>query len=48
MKDVDFAFGGGNRFFTGKNLANAEIFKVIVTLFGRYNISRSFIQISDR
>ncbi|CAG8954438.1 hypothetical protein HYFRA_00006065 [Hymenoscyphus fraxineus] len=38
MKDLDFAFGGGNRICTGKNLALAEMSKVTATLFGRYEM----------
>ncbi|KAH9872210.1 hypothetical protein IAQ61_005045 [Plenodomus lingam] len=38
MKDADMAFGGGNRICIGRPIALVEVYKVIATLFARYEI----------
>ena len=39
MKDADMAFGGGNRICIGRPLALVEVYKVVATVFGRYDVS---------
>jgi cytochrome P450 len=39
MKDADMAFGGGNRICLGRPLALVETYKVVATVFGRYDVS---------
>lgn len=38
MKDADMAFGGGNRICIGRPLALVEVYKVVATVFGRYEV----------
>ncbi|KAI0004697.1 cytochrome P450 [Xylariaceae sp. FL0662B] len=38
MRDYDFSFGGGNRVCVGRHLAMAELFKVMATLFSKYDM----------
>jgi cytochrome P450 len=38
MKDADMAFGGGNRICIGRPLALVELYKVVATLFGKYEV----------
>ncbi|KAH7406554.1 cytochrome P450 [Phaeosphaeria sp. MPI-PUGE-AT-0046c] len=38
MKEADMAFGGGNRVCVGKPLALVEVYKVVATVFARFNI----------
>jgi len=38
MKDADMSFGGGNRICLGKPLALVEVYKVVATVFGKYQI----------
>ncbi|EOA80752.1 uncharacterized protein SETTUDRAFT_100442 [Exserohilum turcica Et28A] len=38
MKDADMSFGGGNRVCVGKPLALVEVYKVVATVFGKYQI----------
>lgn len=35
----DLAFGGGSRVCIGRNLANMEVYKIVATLVGRFEIS---------
>jgi hypothetical protein len=39
MKEADLSFGGGNRVCLGRPLALVECYKVVATLFGRFDIS---------
>jgi cytochrome P450 len=39
MKDADLSFGGGNRVCLGRPLALVECYKVVATLFGRFDLS---------
>jgi cytochrome P450 len=41
MKDADMALGGGNRVCTGRTIALVETYKVIATIFGKYDVSES-------
>ena len=43
MKDADMAFGGGNRVCIGKPLALVEVYKVVATVFGKYQVSLSLL-----
>lgn len=38
MKDADMSFGGGNRVCVGKPLALVEVYKVVATVFGKYQV----------
>jgi cytochrome P450 len=38
MRDADMAFGGGNRICIGRPLALVELYKVVATLFGKYEV----------
>ncbi|CAE7177054.1 hypothetical protein PTNB73_03114 [Pyrenophora teres f. teres] len=38
MKEADMVFGGGNRICIGKPLALVEVYKVVATLFAKYEI----------
>lgn len=35
----DLTFGGGSRVCIGRNLANMEVYKIVATLVGRYEIA---------
>ena len=39
MKEADLSFGGGNRLCLGRPLALVEVYKVVATLFTKYNVS---------
>lgn len=41
MKEADLSFGGGNRLCLGRPLGLVEMYKVVATLFTKYNVSRS-------
>jgi hypothetical protein len=41
MKDADMAFGGGNRACIGRPIALVETYKVVATVFGKYDVSGS-------
>jgi cytochrome P450 len=41
MKDADMVFGGGNRVCIGRPVALVETYEVVVTMFGKYDVSRS-------
>jgi cytochrome P450 len=41
MKDADMALGGGNRVCIGRTIALVETYKVIATVFGKYDVSES-------
>lgn len=43
MRDADMAFGGGNRICLGRPLALVELYKVVATVFGRYDVSCPFV-----
>ena len=36
MKDADMSFGGGNRACLGRPLALMEVYKIVATVFSRY------------
>ncbi|OAK94200.1 cytochrome P450 [Phaeosphaeriaceae sp. SRC1lsM3a] len=38
MREADMAFGGGNRICLGKPLALVEVYKVVATVFARFDI----------
>lgn len=38
LNACDLSFGGGSRICLGRHFANAEVYKVVATLFGRYEI----------
>ncbi|KAH7092538.1 cytochrome P450 [Paraphoma chrysanthemicola] len=38
MKEADLSFGGGNRICIGRPLALVEVYKVVASVFGRYDI----------
>ena len=38
MKASDMSFGGGNRICLGRPLALVEVYKVVATLFGKYDV----------
>ena len=40
MKDADMTVGGGNRVCIGKALALVEVYKVVATVFGKYQVSQ--------
>lgn len=39
MREADMAFGGGNRICLGKPLALVEVYKVVATVFARFDVS---------
>lgn len=38
MRDSDLSFGGGNRVCLGRPLALVEVYKVIATVFGKFDL----------
>ncbi|KAF2029515.1 cytochrome P450 [Setomelanomma holmii] len=39
MREADMSFGGGNRICLGRPLALVEVYKVVASVFGRYEIN---------
>lgn len=39
LREADMAFGGGNRICIGEPLALVEVYKVVATVFGKFDVS---------
>jgi cytochrome P450 len=41
MREADMSFGGGNRICLGRPLALVEVYKVVASVFGKYEVCGS-------